>query len=52
MCEYMEKTRELARKVTQWSVDGAARSKKLDVLSGVARVARLKRSRGESSSDK
>ena len=51
MCEYMEKTRELARKVTQWSVDGAARSKKLDVLSGVARVARLKRSRGESSSE-
>ena len=43
MCDYMEKIRELARMITQWSVDGAARH--LEVLSGVARVARLKRAR-------
>jgi hypothetical protein len=45
-CEYMEKIRELSRKITQWSVDGATRH--LEVVSGVARVARLKRSREES----
>ena len=43
MCDYMEKIRELARKITQWSVQGATRH--LQVLSGVARVARLKRTR-------
>ena len=45
MCDYMDKIRELARKVTQWSVNRAA--KPLEVVSGVARVARHKRLREE-----
>ena len=46
MCDYMEKIRELARMITQWSVNSATRH--LEVLSGVARVARLKRKHEES----
>jgi uncharacterized protein (TIGR00730 family) len=45
MCDYMDKIRELSRRVTQWSVNRAA--KPLDVVSGVARVARHKRLRAE-----
>ena len=41
MCDYMERIRELARKITQWSVNHA--NKQLEVVSGVARVSRLKR---------
>jgi len=48
MCDYMEKIRELSRKITQWSVDSATRH--LEVVSGVARVARLKRAREEGTS--
>jgi len=50
MCEYMEKIRELARRITQWSVARAAQQ--LELVSGVARGARLnKRSRGDARLD-
>ena len=49
MCDYMERIRELARRITQWSVSHAA--KQLEVVSGVARVSRLKRTREEGESE-
>jgi len=45
MCAYMDKIRELSRKVTQWSVNRAARP--LELVSGVARTKRRKRLREE-----
>ena len=45
MCDYMDKIRQLSRRVTQWSVNRAA--KPLHLVSGVARGARSKRMREE-----